>query len=255
MEEGMSNERKEGTVEISKSSLWMIISGVVFVLLIISVFTAGFGIVKNDTPTGLAGGQLYPSPSPSAAPPSDDGIAFVEAKELVDNDPVLGDKDAPLTIVDFSDFQCPFCGRFEAETFGQIKKEYIDTGKVKWVYRDFPLSFHQNAQKAAEAAECANEQGKFWEYHGKLYATQSIWSNTDGISNFKSYASELGLNADKFNTCLDSGKYKSEVEADAVDGSRAGVSGTPSFVVGKKLVVGAQPFSAFKQAIDSELGN
>lgn len=169
-----------------------------------------------------------------------------------DNDPVKGRADAPVTIIEFSDFECPYCATFYSQTLSQIEKEYIKTGKVKLVYRDFPLSFHQNAQKAAEAVECADEQDKFWEYHDLLFENQNEWNNI-GISKFKEYARELGLNIGEFNQCLDSGEMASEVKKDFQDGQSYGVTGTPAFFVNGELLSGAQPFSAFKEKIDKFL--
>lgn len=170
----------------------------------------------------------------------------------VDDDPVKGSKDAKVTMVEFSDFQCPFCARFYTQTLSQIEQNYIKTGKVKFVYRDFPLSFHQYAQKSAEAAECADEQGKFWEYHDVLFQKQDEWS-TGGSDKLKEYAQNISLDTKKFNECLDSGKYASEVQNDFKDGSNYGVSGTPTFFINGIAVVGAQPYSAFQQTIEQEL--
>lgn len=165
------------------------------------------------------------------------------------------------TIVEFSDFQCPFCQQFFNETLPQIKSNYIDTGKAKLVYRYFPLPIHSNAQKAAEAAECANQQGKFWQYHDLLFKNaQSDGTGLDAAS-LKKYADSLGLNRgmlgffgkNKFNTCLDNGQAAEAVNQDVKDGEAAGVSGTPSFVIDGKLIVGALPFAAFQQAIDDAL--
>ena len=180
--------------------------------------------------------------------PSSDSNKKIDVS--VDDDPVKGDKNAPVTIIEFSDFQCPFCGKFFKETFGQIDEKYIKTGKVKMVFRDFPLSFHENAQKSAEAAECADEQGKFWEYHDMLFENQEKLS----VEDLKRYAVELGLDKDKFDSCLDSEKYKDEVKKDFSDGQKYGVSGTPAFFINGKLVSGAQPFSAFEKVIEAELG-
>lgn len=169
---------------------------------------------------------------------------------------LLGESNAKVTIVEFSDFQCPFCRRFFIDTFPQIKSEYIDSGKVKLSYRHFPLSFHPAAQKSAEAAECANDQGKFWEFHDLIYEKQeaqgqgTIQYTTDDI---KTWASELGIDTAVFNDCLDSGKYASKVSEDANAGAKAGVDGTPGFFVNGKRIIGAQPFSVFKAAIDEEL--
>lgn len=168
---------------------------------------------------------------------------------LADDDAIKGNANAPVTIVEFSDFECPFCAKFYRETLGQIEEEYIETGKVKFVYRDFPLGFHANAQKAAEAAECAGEQNKYWEMHDMLFEDGVV----GGVSTFKRYAKEIGLNTNKFDECLDSGQMASEVRNDMKDGSAEGISGTPAFIINGQLLVGAQPFSKFKQVIDSEL--
>ena len=165
------------------------------------------------------------------------------------DDPMKGDKDAPVTIVEFSDFQCPYCGKFFTDTLPLIQKNYIDTGKAKLVFQDYPLSFHQFAHKAAEAAECADEQGAFWKYHDKIFQNQQSLN----LDNLKVWASDLGLNTKKFNTCLDSGAMVSEVQGDMAEGTNLGVSGTPAFLVNGQLITGAQPFEAFKQIIDAEL--
>jgi len=173
-----------------------------------------------------------------------------EAIEVsIDDDAVKGNPDAPVTIVEFSDYECPFCGRHFKQTYPQIVSEYVDTGKVKIVFRDFPLGFHAKAQKAAEAAECAGKQGKYWEMHDKLYENQDALD----IENLKQYAKELKLDTNKFNACLDSGEMEDEVQADMDEGSNYGVTGTPAFFINGRLLSGAQPFSAFKQIIDEEL--
>ncbi|OGN03305.1 MAG: hypothetical protein A2655_00550 [Candidatus Yanofskybacteria bacterium RIFCSPHIGHO2_01_FULL_43_42] len=175
----------------------------------------------------------------------------------VDDDSFLGKKSAPVVVVEFSDFQCPFCRSFWRDTLPLIKSEYIDTGKVRFVYRDFPLGFHPGAIPAAQATECAEDQGKFWEMHDKIFIEQDKQGSGTvqfGVDDLKRWAGELGLNAGEFNSCLDSGKYAEEVSNDLKDGQAAGVSGTPSFFINGKLVVGAQPFSAFKAIIDEGSG-
>jgi protein-disulfide isomerase len=164
-------------------------------------------------------------------------------------DPFKGSPDAPVTIVEFSDFQCPYCARFYKNTLPQIEEKYIKTGKVKLIYKDFPLSFHQYAQKAAEAAECADEQGKFWEYHDKLFENQSQLD----VASLKRYAAELGLDTQAFNECLDSGKMAAEVQQDFNEGKAKGVSGTPTFFINGQKLVGAQPFEAFERIIEEKL--
>lgn len=174
----------------------------------------------------------------------------------VDDDPSVGSERAKVTIVEFSDFECPFCRRFWKDTLPQIKNEYIDTGKVKFVYRDYPLPFHPGAQPAAEGAECADDQGKFWEMHDKIFAEQEKQGQGTiqfGVQDVKTWASQIGLDINSFNQCLDSGKYKSEVEKDFADGSAYGVSGTPTLFINGSPIVGAQPFSVFKAEIDKIL--
>ncbi len=166
-----------------------------------------------------------------------------------DDDPVLGDADAPVTIVEFSDFQCPFCKKANDEALKEVKEKYVQTGKVKLVYRDFPLEFHPEAEPAALAAECADEQGKFWEYHDLLFANQASLSD----ANYKKWAQELGLDTEQFNGCYKGLKYLDEMRADMSDGQKYGVSGTPAFFVNGKLLTGAQPYAAFEQEIEAAL--
>ncbi len=169
------------------------------------------------------------------------------SERLVDDDPSIGPVDAPVTIVEFSDFQCPYCAS-AASVVHQIIDAYGD--QVRVVYRDFPLtSIHPHAQKAAEAAQCANDQGRFWEFHDIIFANQAAMA----VDNLKQYAKDLGMDSDTFDECLDSGKYTDEVLKDIQDGVNAGVSSTPTFFVNTEMVVGAKPFSAFQQIIDSIL--
>lgn len=198
----------------------------------------------EDLKTKIAARQQAPAPE---AP---------EAVVSMNDDPVRGDINAPVTIIEFSDFQCPYCGRFFKSTLTEIERDYIQTGKVRYVFRDFPLEFHKQAPKASEAANCAGEQGKYWEMHDKLFENQ----NALMVDKLKQYGAEIGLESDPFNACLDSGKYAEEINRDIEDGKKAGVSGTPSFFIGKsqgkskeiigKRIVGARPFESFKQVID-----
>jgi protein-disulfide isomerase len=174
----------------------------------------------------------------------------------IDDDYCLGSEDAPVTIIEFSDYQCPYCQNFWQQTLPQIKSEYIDNDLVKFVYRDFPLGFHANAQKAAEATECAGDEGKFWDMHYKIFGTLNEWSGVaDPTELFNGYATELELDGDAFAECLDSGKYTEEVQADLAAGSAAGVSGTPAFFVNGVFVTGAQSFDYFKGLIDAEIAD
>ena len=243
---------KEETVTLKKSTIWQISTGVLALLLIISISTGGFG---NDG----SGSGNDAAPTNNQPPSAPSGIGLVNAEDYMDDDPVMGDPDAPLTIVEFSDYQCPFCARFKDQTLGLLKEQYIDTGKVKFIYRDLPLDttcnanmgrqLHPFACKAAEASECADEQGKFWEYHDLIFAGQGSLS----IESLKQWASDLSLDTNKFNDCLDSGKYEDEVINDLNDASAIGGSGTPFFLVGEIPLSGAQPFSEFQKAIEAQL--
>jgi protein-disulfide isomerase len=193
-------------------------------------------------------------PEPTEAPAPTEAPEQTRVVVSIDDDYCLGQEDAPVTIVEFSDYQCPYCQRFWAQTLPQIKSEYIDTGKVKFIYRDFPLGFHPNAQKAAEAAECAGDQEKYWDMHNKIFGQLNEWSGSgDAATIFKGYASDLELDSDAFADCLDSGKYTEEVQKDLAAGSAAGVSSTPAFFVNGVFVTGAQPFAYFKEIIDAEI--
>jgi protein-disulfide isomerase len=163
-----------------------------------------------------------------------------------DGRPALGPASAPVTIVEFSDFQCPYCRRVE-DALKEVRKKYGD--KVRLVYRDYPLRNHANAQKAAEAGRCANEQNKFWEFHDAMFANQSKLGSVD----LKATAARLGADTGKFNRCLDDGKYAAQVSRDVSDGNSLGVDGTPAFFVNGRSLTGAQPARTFEGVIDEEL--
>ncbi len=160
--------------------------------------------------------------------------------------PRYGSPDAPVQIIEFSDFQCPYCSR-AADTLAQVKEKYGD--KVSVVYRHFPLDFHDRANIAAQASQCAADQGKFWEYHDKLFANQRALSDED----LTRYAEEVGLNVGEFNECVKSGKHIETVATDLREGTEAGMSGTPGFFINGRFLGGAQPLEAFSEIIDEEL--
>ncbi len=183
-------------------------------------------------------------------------------KISADNDPIMGDPNAPITIIEFSDFQCPFCARFHVQTLPSIYEEYIDQGKVKLVFRDFPIqSIHPNALPASVAAECANDQGKFKEMHDKLFENQNDWNKketTAALSIFVQYAEEIEIEKNEFESCIASGKHINDIRGDLEDGREYGVTGTPGFFVGNDEIgyvelKGAQPFESFKKIIDAQL--
>ena len=159
--------------------------------------------------------------------------------------PALGKKDAAVTIVMFSDYECPFCKRSEP-TVDQVMTVYKD--KVQLYYRDFPLPFHASAKPASEAAHCANAQGKFWEYHKKLMASADLSKDA-----MQKMATESGLDRKKFDECIDKEMFKQDIESDMKDGEALGIDGTPAFFVNGRRLTGAQPFEKFKEVIDEEL--
>ncbi|MST04091.1 MAG: DsbA family protein [Candidatus Pacebacteria bacterium] len=168
----------------------------------------------------------------------------------IGDSPVLGDATAPVTIFEFGDFQCPFCKKIQDESNLKIREEYIKTGKVKIVYKHFPLyQIHPSANPAALASECAKEQGKFWTYHDALFENQANLSTL----NFTDLAGSLGMDKSKFKSCYDSAKYSDNVKKDVAEGTVAGVSGTPASFINGKALMGAVPYATFKAAIEEAL--
>jgi len=195
------------------------------------------------------------SSPPVGIPTADNSAAQQELMEtvLAKTRHFKGDPDAPVTIIEFADFQCPYCGRFFAETKPQIDEQYMQSGKVRFAYFNFAF-LGPESNWAAEAAECAADQDKFWEYHDKLYDSQS-GENQGAFNkdNLKQFAEELGLDASAFNECLDSGKYSQLVQDESSLASSIGVRSTPTFLINGQAVVGAQPYEIFQQTIDSLL--
>lgn len=222
---------------MGKNKLAIVLVG----FLIVAAFFIGSMWTKIRTLEGDKGGskQTAVTPQPTGAPTK------VEVRVNSD-DPVKGNPEAKVTIVEFSDFQCPYCGRVEP-TLKRILETYKD--QVKLVYKNYPLSSHENAEPAALAALCAKEQGKFWEYHDLLFENQESLKAAD----LKKYAADLGLDTNTFNSCFDGKKYKNQVQADLSEGNRVGVRGTPAFFINGRLLSGAQPFENFKMIIDEEL--
>ncbi len=193
-------------------------------------------------------------PGAAAVPPP-----VVEKVVSIDDDPIKGDKNAPITIIEFSDYECPFCKRSYDNVFSKLDEEYISKGKVRVVFRDFPLGFHKKAIPAAIAANCAGEQGKYWEVHDFLFENPD---KLDAASILNS-AGELGLDKAKFEACTNDKKSKEkEITKDFEDGQKYGVRGTPSYFIGKTtdgkeitgtFVRGAQPYTVFKEHIEAQL--
>lgn len=230
----------------------------VFLVFVLIIFAFLLGMLTNKVIYLEQQMSITPTPvaqQPDTPPTPPLVVSDMTAGKL----PILGNKDAKVTVVEFSDFQCPFCKQYFDDAHKQLKTAYIDTGKIAFAYRHYPLnSIHPLAQKAGEAAECANEQDKFWEYHDLLFKNQDVWSqitDTQEVLNSFTYgmAEQLGLNTDQFLTCLESDKYKKAVDDDTAAGNAAQVNGTPTFFINGVRVVGAVPFSALQKVIEEEL--
>src|SRR5580692_1385114 len=188
----------------------------------------------------------------SAAPKAEDEPQFVHVT-LDAREYSLGRSDAPLTLLEFTDYQCPYCRRFQAETWPQIKKNYIDTGKLRFIVRDLPLQFHSSALPAAEAAHCAGEQGKFWEMHHALLTGDDLLAN-GGIER---RAKALGLDNERLQNCMKADRYESAIARNIAAADALDIHGTPAFVIGRmangglegQLVDGAQPYDEFDGAL------
>jgi protein-disulfide isomerase len=167
---------------------------------------------------------------------------------------VIGNHNAPVTMVEYSDFQCPLCKKFYDENFNKLVTDYIKTGKVKYVFKQFPLNIHPQAPDAALASECALEQNKFWEMHDLLFENQTAWSGkSDYLNTFKQFAKQLALNETQFNTCLDTKKHQGNVNKDYQEGLTKGVRGTPTFYINDQILVGAQEYDKFTDMLDQAL--
>ncbi|MBU1197758.1 DsbA family protein [Candidatus Micrarchaeota archaeon] len=195
-----------------------------------------------------AGGNepVVPPIQPTAlptAPPSGTANPNIEGIDF------LGPEDAPVTIVEYSDFGCPFCERFVSQTLPSLKQQYIDSGKVRFYFKQYPIpQLHPNAPKAAEGSLCASDQGQFWAFHDLVFE-----SGQYDPASLKQHAETLGLDTDAFNSCLDNGDKTAEVQAHVAEGSQFGVSGTPTFFINGKKLVGAQPLERFQAEIDGAL--
>ena len=194
---------------------------------------------------GLGGGYLLWGSNPTTVAADTNAVKRVDVS--TDDDPSIGPANAPVTIIEFSDYQCPYCQVWYNQVYQQLLASYPN--KIRFVYRDLPLPMHPEAVPAAEAADCAGEQNAYWKYHDALFGQQYGLNRAA----YEHYAADLGLDTKAFTACLDSQRYQAEIQADASDAGRVGISGTPSFVVNGRILVGALPFSDFKTVIDEEL--
>jgi len=261
---GMPKAKNSSAYSILKKPLRLLMMRLVYVGLLIAFLVIGYllgklegenvattvtqGTQSENQIAGQAGENNEAIPQQPAAPDPEEILKNLNNGHL----PVKGDEDAPVTMIEFSDFECPFCGRFYNDTLPKIEEEYINTGKVKIYYRHLPLTFHPQARPAALASECANEQDSFWEYHDILFDNQTQFS-TATTDTFVGWAKDLGLDTSQFKSCLESEKYADNVDGDSTEASTVGASGTPTFYINGNQLVGAQPFASFKAIIDEEL--
>ncbi len=244
MVEAIEAKKENGTITIKKDSLWKYST----LLLLAVVVIAGFFMLRGDGSGGTGTGAATDTGANTQGP--------VNARSLIeDNDPILGNADAGISIIEFSDFQCPFCARAHTGALAEFRQSsYFKNGDVNLIYKQFPLnSIHPYAQGAAEASLCAQAQGKFWEYHDTIFANQASLD----VASLKQYASQLGLNTGEFNSCLDDGDSESEVNKELAQATAAGGRGTPFFVIvntetgDATSISGAYPWSEFEAAIQS----
>jgi len=266
-----TNNSNETKITVKKSTYNNLLKGMVAAIAV-ATFFGGYAIGNMDTNSSVTVEELEKiisdmeiktsqlSQTPTQQP-TQRGTPIYEIS--IDDDPVKGDPNAPLTIIEFSDFQCPFCSRFYSQTLPLLEENYIDTGKIKLVFKDLPLDrLHPNARATHIAAECADELGKFWEYHDILFEKQSQWqslspSNLD--STLTNFAAGLGMQSTEFQACMESQEIADEVNDDTLLAASYSTTGTPTFFIGNEKdgftkLVGAQPFAAFKTMIDSKIG-
>jgi protein-disulfide isomerase len=260
-ESNHTETNKSENIIVKKSTFNKLIMGIVTAS-IVSAFLGGYLLgAETAEPSKIVIRDSVGSTSRPALSQEQLGPQIIQNISL-DDDPMSGNPNAEITIIEFSDFQCPFCAKFHAQTLPLIKENYIKSGKVNFVYRDFPITgIHPNAMPAALASECADDQGKFWEYRDMIFENQNIWKNLntpDAINTFQEYATKLGLDSTEFDLCLGSAKYSQEVNNDLQEGQRYGVTGTPGFFVGNEKIgftkiIGAQPFPVFQKILDEQL--
>lgn len=219
---------------------------------------SGYTGEAQTSPTAQAPAAQQAAPEPQTILTDD------QWNKLLENPAAeLGKKDAPITMVEFTDFQCPFCEQYYSQSYKTLVKDYVDTGKMRIVFRDLPLSFHANAHIAAQAARCAAEQGKYIEMHDALFDNQVEWvgdnvtdlqkKTENAVASFKKYAGEIGLNVGSFSSCYDNGSTKAAVDTDITLAGQVGAGGTPTFYINKEQIVGAQPVTSFQAMIDAAL--
>ena len=219
-----------------------------------------------DPATGSVANLSLPAQGPVAvqAPPAQpDNVGETEAQANAPTPTIMdfvlsdarhfqGNPNAPVTLVEFSDFKCPYCGRFSTETLPRLREQYINTGQVRFAYKHFAI-LGPESNRIAEATECAAEQGQFWAYHDRIFADQITVRSTFDDDTLTDLAGELGLDTAAFGKCLASGRYADQIQRESQAVSAMGMRGTPSFLINGIFTYGAQPFEAFQQVIEEQL--
>lgn len=245
------SRKSEDTITFKRSHLYSVLLPLAFV----AGLSLGYIFWGRNTAPATQSAAAVPQSNPAASTsgqaqsPSESQPQQVTRYDVpIDDDPILGPEDAPITIIEFSDYECPYCRKWHNEVYGRLFEEYPD--QVRLVYRDFPLySIHSNAIPAAEAANCAYEQGSFWKFHDKLFGME-LGLSADA---YQQYAQDLSLDMDAFNECVDTRRYRDEVQSDYDYASQLGIRSTPTFFVNGIALVGAQPYEVFQEVIDKEL--
>lgn len=243
--EPLGNDEPEKTVTFKLSHFYSVLTVLAFAVgVLVGYVVWGYGAPSGVDQTAQTAGQLS---GPIAEAPVTAQPKFVRYDIPADGYPFLGPEDAPITIVEFSDYQCPYCQRWHQQVYEPLLAAY--PGKIRFVYRHFPLtSIHPDAFGAAQAVMCAGEQDAYWQYHEMLFDGGSL-----GSSIYTQYAQTLRLNMDQFNNCVSGERYRAQIEADSNFAANLGVSSTPTFFINGLAIVGAQPLDVFKQVIDKEL--
>lgn len=263
-DDAVQNVPQQAPVVFQVRSTHLFVIGALLLGFVAGYFTYGFinepqpvvAAYENVARPNAATANTPPAVAPNVqetATAATTATSAPDPRSFVDDDPAFGPEDAPITIVEFSDFECPFCKKFRDETFERLISEY--EGKIRFVYRDLPLtSLHPRAQVAAEVGECAHEQGKFWLMHDLLFANQNVWKQAGNpFDHFTQYAQELQMDVESFKDCLREGRFTAEVQADAQTAINYNITGTPAFLINGKLLSGAVPFEMFKEVLDREL--
>lgn len=232
------NERRRNVVSNARSQQGRrLFYGVLGAIAVVGALVIGY-VVANPKHTDSAPVTVAPLPANAGSP---QGY-------------LIGNPNAPVQILEFADFECPSCARFATITGPDIKKRIVDAGLASLTFMDFPLPQHRNSQAAHNAAACANEQGRFWEMHDRIFNGQDQW-NTTATDNpgsvLRGYARELGLDEDKWKSCFDSRKYQKVIDANAAEGAKRNVNSTPSFIIGDKLFSGSLSYDEFKGYVDA----